>query len=99
MVARLEGQERSRLFSMGSDGFAASLPMFSAPGSGGMLEDGLVNRVELLYDDTPGTPLFTPLGGAMGDLDGDGLLDVALGSQARELQPGSFVHVIYGFGG
>jgi len=98
MIARLEGQERSRLFSMGRDAFATSRAMFSAPGSGGMLEAGLLNRAELQSGE-PGTPLFTHLGGAMGDLDGDGLLDVALGSQARGLQQGSFVHVVYGFGG
>lgn len=98
MVARLAGQERSHLFLMERDAFAVYAVRASAPGSGSTPEE-LVNRAELLYDTTPGTPLFTPLGGAMGDLDGDGLLDVALGSQARELEETSFVHVIYGFGG
>ena len=96
MIARPQDQARSRLFVMGGNSFSFFAPTLQSVDA---MLGVLVNRVALWYDTAPATPLFTHMGGAMGDLDGDGLLDVALGSQARELQPGSFVHVIYGFGG
>lgn len=101
MVARLEQHEQSHFFMMDYDRLSVVAMSAGAPGSGGASQT-LVNLVEFDYWAMPGTPRFTRLGGAMADIDGDGVLDVALGTMHRDpdyLVSDSFVHVIYGFGG
>lgn len=98
MVPR-SGDDPSRIFVMGSDLFAFLTPEVRTIVPDAFREQELINSAGLSYDMPNDSPLFTTLGGAMGDLDGDGTLDLALGTKARELEAESMVHVIYGFGG
>ncbi|MBP7683910.1 MAG: FG-GAP repeat protein [Deltaproteobacteria bacterium] len=47
----------------------------------------------------PMLPFFTEGGAALGDLDGDGALDLVLSTRPREGETESRVHVLYGFEG
>ncbi|MBK7153419.1 MAG: hypothetical protein IPL19_02720 [Sandaracinaceae bacterium] len=99
VAARPAGADRTQLFVMGIDAFAFITPELGVIAGDLTMEEEVVNRAGLSYAMPQDSPLFTSLGGAMGDLDGDGVLDVALGTKARELESESLVHVIYGFGG
>lgn len=99
IVVPRSGDDPSRIFVMGSDLFAFLTPEVRTIVPDAFREQELINSAGLSYDMPNDSPLFTTLGGAMGDLDGDGTLDLALGTKARELEAESMVHVIYGFGG
>ena len=49
--------------------------------------------------DGVGAPIFDRSGGAVGDIDGNGQLDIVLGTNPTEGEEFSRVHILYDFGG
>jgi hypothetical protein len=85
------------LFLLGH-GFGVVTPSVNALYNGGERLPGVVhNSAERMTDGD--APLFSEGGGATGDIDGDGKLDVVLGTRPPEGEEASRVHVLYGFGG
>ncbi|MCA9578253.1 MAG: FG-GAP repeat protein [Polyangiales bacterium] len=87
------------VFLVAQDTLSLRVPGVTGLVTGVEREDGvLIRRETIERAGDAGAPVFTTLGGAVADFDGDGKLDLALGARA-DATDRSLVHILYGFGG